>query len=198
MLEIVDENDKPFLLQSHNYAKNLAYRHVVLLIQDHKNKMLMWRNQSENSHYWDFLHDYVRVGEARENTFFRLIERHILALFRLMHQKDHAHILENIRRIHGKNLVALESTPDNHHSIQSHVSHEAELIKNKPTMGLDMHNTTFFILQLQKKEKALLGKDVLWLDFDELLGFATHFPDMLGDKASELLRHEYLQKMFNL
>ncbi len=184
ILEIVDAHDKPFLLQSHKYAQHLPHRTILLLVQDHQNKLLMWRNHREKNGCWDFLHGYVRAGEAREHTLLRLVERYITPLAQLIHNKDYAHILENMRHFSEKSTL---------HSPQKQKSRTAQ-----PTRQHALGHTTFFVLQVQKKEKAFLGKDVLWLDFDELQGFATHFSDMLGDKALKLISQEYLQKILSL
>ncbi len=186
LLEIVDAHDRPFLLLNHKQARTLPHRTVVLLAQDTMGKMLMWRNFREKSKKWDFLYGYVRAGEARENTMLRLIERHIPPLFQLMHHKDYAHILENAQCIYGDERA--QNSKKNSKDI-ANALHHASLTRPK------LENTALFLLDLRETEKALLGKDLLWLDFDELQGFAKHFSDMLGSKTQELLTLDYLQKV---
>ncbi len=186
LLEIVDAHDKPFLLLNHRQARALPHRTVVLIVQDTTGKMLMWRNFREKLKKWDLLYGYVRAGEAREHTMLRLIERHIPPLFQLILHKDYAHILENARCIYGEERA--QHSKKNSKNTPSTL-HHASLTRPK------LENTALFLLNLRETEKALLGKDLLWLDFDELQGFAKHFSDMLGNKTHELLTLDYLQKV---
>ncbi len=54
---------------------------------------------------------------------------------------------------------------------------------------------TFFVAMLNAEHKKTASSKVLWLDLDELHGFATHFTDMLNAKLLDLLNQGQLQSM---
>ncbi len=178
MLEIVDEHDKPLLLQLYKDAKYLPHRVVMLIVQDEEEKILLWRNKKkkskktpaekrqEHAPAWGLLYEYVRAGEARESTALRLLQKSLPALVKV------PRILEILPKIAGLPI---------------------QMTGEELTAPFTAKNyMTFFRLSLYKEEKDLLSKDLLWLDFDELQGLATHFADMLTPSSLQLIHSKHL------
>ncbi len=173
MLEIVDTEDKPLLLKAYKDAKHLPHRFVVVILQDAAGKILLWRNKKKKtmpSSTMGLLYSHVHAGEARENTAMRLLEKTIPAL---MYEPR---ILEELSSMQGHTLRPVMGTQ------------KGPFTRQNPM--------TVFILRLTPEEKSLLNKDLLWLDFDELQGFATYFSDMLTPSTLELIQGNYFQMLF--
>ncbi len=181
MLEIVDANDKPLLLQLYKDAKHLPHRFVMLIVQDSEEKILLWRNTKKKSQAqrrkqrhekpiaWGLLYEYVRAGEARESTALRLLQKSLPALLQ-------------VNRI-VEELPSMQDTPIRMEDTQFSAPFTAK------------NYMTFFHLILNKEEKKLLSKDLLWLDFDELQGLATHFADMLTPSTLQLIHSKHLHRL---
>ncbi len=173
MLEIVDMEDKPLLLKPYKEGKHLPHRFVVLILQDATGKILLWRNKKKKTmpiSAMGLLYGHVQAGEARESTAMRLLEKAIPAL---MHEPR---IIEKLSIMQGLTLRPIMGTE------------KGPFTRQNPM--------TVFTLSLTPDEKSLLSKDLLWLDFDELQGFATHFADMLTPSTLELIQGNYLQMLF--
>ncbi len=185
MLEVVDSNDKPLLLQLYKEAKHLPHRFVMLIIQDNTGKLLLWRHKKKKrkeqlAHkknatlgaVWGLLYGHVHAGEARESTALRLLKKHLPALAELGRIREE--------------LPHMEGDP-----IQLHKLKLEEPFTRQNYM-------TFFRITLRKEEKALLSEELLWLDLDEIQGFSAHFADMLTPITLQLARSEYMHTLYGL
>ncbi len=196
MLEVVDNKNKPLLVQLYREAKHLPHRFIVLLVQDTTGKMLLWRSKKKYSaqqvassdvskekkskktllsptrgigSMWGLLYGHVQAGEAKESTALRLLEKNLSVLATVPRIREELFAMEG---------AAMQfSAPD------------------LPAPFTAKNYMSFFTITLKKEEKALLNKDLLWLDMDEINGFATHFDDMLTPITLHLFRNEQLHTL---
>ncbi len=173
MLEIVDANDKPLLLTSYKEAKHLPHRFVTLIVRDGAGKFLLWRNRKkkrENQEAMGLLYSHVQAGEARQSVALRLLTKYLPALATLPRISEVFSTLEGITTRPSVQSLTGPFTSQN--------------------------PMTLYTLQLIAEEKELLSKDLLWLDFDEMQGLATHFPDMLNPSTCQLVQGKYLNSLY--
>ncbi len=171
MLEIVDADDRPLLLTSYKDAKHLPHRFVVLIVRDADGKFLFWRNKKKKraaQEAMGLLYSHVHAGEARESAAIRLVERHLPALLLVPRIQEELSTLEGIH----KRMQSLTAP------------------------FTDQNPMSLYTLQIKTEEKALLNKDLLWLDFDEMQGLATHFADMLSPSTLQLVQGQYLHNIY--
>ncbi len=172
MLEIVDNDDSPLLLTPYKEAKHLPHRFVVLIVRDKEGKFLLWRNKKKKramQEAMSLLYSHVHAGEARESVVIRLLEKHLPSLLLVPRMAEELSIMQGI-------TMRLQSF-------------------TAPFTG--QNPMTLYTLQLTQEEKSLLNKDLLWLDFDEMQGLATHFADMLSPSTQQLIEGKHLHTLYN-
>ncbi len=187
MLEVVDSNDKPILIQPYKYAKDLAHKNISIILQNTQGKLLLWPYGKELDRKWEILSHFVRAGQSKELTALELLEKSLASLTINMRKENLQQIIENAKCISGATLKVKTQ------GIKNPIQEKEE---NKSALAHDeLHHTTFYIVKITKDEKMFSHKNLLWLDYDELNGFATHFEDMLSEKTLKLIQQGSLARL---
>ncbi len=199
MLEIVDYYDKPILLQHYNQAKNLPHREVVLLLQNKQGKLLLWP-QSKQTSPLEFLSGCVFAGQAKEEAARILLEKKLSSLAISVSKEYLKQLLENTVSMVGAKLFDKNTDIYSQQLSTAPSQRQRPRCKNFPPKTHDqlqkeLHYTTFFIYTIAPKEQIFSHKSLLWLDLDELQGFAEHFADMLYPKTLALIKHGHIKKI---
>ncbi len=205
-VEVIDANDAPFMLVPLQDAlvTQLPCRQVLLILRHYAKDQLLLLPATHTAHTqditatpsafpstphtewephteWGILHTTVLAGESREGAAIRLIHE--------IFQREMAIVpfIEHMQRIHPH-----AQQPETGQS-------ETEQTATKKTDTLPatfskhMKSTAFFLFDVGKNiEKSQDNIEHLWLDFDEIVGLATHFEDMLSPTLLTLIRESSL------
>ncbi len=193
-IEAVDKNDVPFMVVPMQEAVRplLAWRQVMLILRHHEKDALMLLpttdtdmiDNAKEAHIdttdtaapvqWGLLHDSVLAGESRDSAAQRLFYT-----------------------IFGANNSAFPLI-EYMQCIWTYTEHTA-LCKSAPMppdIAKALPNTTLFLIDIGRGiEKYQEKIEHLWLDFDEIVGLAQHFSDMLSPTLRLLIEKSPLFDM---
>ncbi len=176
ILEIVDNNDRPILLQNYKNAKEFPHRAIVILLKNRQGKVLLWRH-TEDVASWGLPFSVVRAGQARQEAAYALLQQKLTSLDIAISSFSNEEFVENALTIFGANIF-----------------------QKKPSSNVQQGDswiffTTFFIITFQDTTESFAHKNLLWLDIDELHGFSVHFREMLNAKTLLLVEQGYINEL---